>query len=144
MGIIGIIAGVDLIRLLFVKVDKKAKNVEIRDAEIAAARHANELLERQLERANETIAKKEEDITRLQGDKEVLLTANSCLYDDMCVHKGCRMRKPHQGQGRKWYEDYKDDPSLGADYESIDTLLKKERAKRMRENVEKTADNGEI
>ena len=132
LGVIGLIGAADLARLLFVKEDKKKKKVENVDAEVQVAQHANELLSQQLERSHETIARKDSEIEALQKEKASLLAAQSCLFDDMCIHKGCRVRKPHQGQGSQWYEKYREDPNLGADYTSIDTLLKIDRASRLK------------
>ena len=132
LGVFGLIGAIDLVRLLFVKEDKKKKKLENTDAEVAVAQHANELLSAQLERGHETIKRKDEQIDELQREKAALLAAQSCLFDDMCIHKGCRVRKPHQGQGSQWYEKYREDPNLGADYTSIDTLLKIDRASRLK------------
>lgn len=132
LAIIGVIGGVDLLRLLFVKEDKRGRQVENIDAEIAALQHANDLLAQQLERSHETINKLEAEKSALQEEKAGLLATQACLFDDMCVHKGCRMRKPHPGTGARWYNDYREDPNLGADYLSIDTLIKQDRAERKR------------
>ena len=121
-----------IIQFFFIKVNKKHKQVENVDAEVAVAQHANELLSAQLERSHETIQRKDEQIDGLQKEKATLLAAQACLFDDMCIHKGCRVRKPHQGQGSLWYEKYREDPNLGADYTSIDTLIKQDRARRLK------------
>ena len=131
-----------IIQFFFIKVKKKHQQIENVDAEVAVAQHANEMLSQQLERSHETIARKDEQIDALQGEKAHLLAAQACLFDDMCIHKGCRVRKPHQGQGALWYEKYREDPNLGADYTSIDTLLKIERASRL--SAEKKAEAGEL
>jgi GTPase len=137
---ITVIIGDVLIRLLFFKQDKKAKNVQNVDAEVAVAQHANEMLSQQLERSHETIARKDEQINKQQDEIASLKAAQSCLFDDMCIHKGCRVRKPHQGQGSQWYEKYREDPNLGADYISIDTLVKQDRAKRLKMEKEAEAE----
>ena len=122
--IFGAIGGLDFIRLLFFgKTEKNSKELE-------TAREANKLLSEQLERSHETIKDLTEENNGLHEDKAQLLETQACLFDDMCVHKGCRLRKPHPGQGRTWYNNYRQDPALGADYLSIDTLMKQERAAR--------------
>jgi uncharacterized protein (UPF0335 family) len=132
VAVLGVIGTIDLVRLLFLKEDKKGKQIENVDKDVEVAKHANELLSAQLERSHETIARKDEQIDKLQEDIAELKAAQSCLFDDMCIHKGCRIRKPHQGQGGEWYKRYREDPNLGADYTSIDTLLKMDRASRKR------------
>ena len=128
-----------IIQFFFIKVRKKNQQIQNVDAEVAVAQHANELLSNQLERSHETIQRKDEQISELERDKASLLATQACLFDDMCIHKGCRVRKPHQGQGSKWYEKYREDPNLGADYTSIDTLLKLDRASRLRAEVQADA-----
>ncbi len=132
VAVCGVISLADLLKFFFVKQDRKKKDVENKDSEIAAVQHASGLLAEQLERSHETIARKDEQIDKLQAEIASLKAAQSCLFDDMCVHKGCRIRKPHQGQGQLWYENYRNDPALGADYHSIDTLIKMDRAKRLK------------
>lgn len=122
--IFGAVGGLDFLRLLFFgKTEKSNKELE-------TAREANKLLSEQLERSHETIKELTEENNGLHDDKAALLETQACLFDDMCVHKGCRLRKPHPGQGRTWYNNYRQDPALGADYLSIDTLMKQERAAR--------------
>ena len=122
--ILGAVGGIDFIRLIFFgKPEKNQKELE-------TAREANKLLSEQLERSHETIKSLTDENTRLHEEKAELLETQACLFDDMCVHKGCRLRKPHPGQGRTWYNNYRNDPALGADFLSIDTLMKQERAAR--------------
>ncbi len=130
LAILGLVGTIDLIRVFFIKEDKKGKQIDNKDSEISALQHANTLLADQLERSHETIKRQDETISSLQSDKGELLATQACLFDDMCIHKGCRLRKPHQGQGPTWYKKYREDPSLGADYLSIDTLMKQDRAER--------------
>lgn len=131
LAIAGTVTFADLLRLIFIPQDKKSKDVANKDAEIAALKHTIEILREQSDRDAATIQRKDDEIAKLSKDKADLMAAQSCLFDDMCVHKGCRIRKPHQGQGSLWYQKYREDPSLGADYDSIDTLLKKDRLKRL-------------
>lgn len=152
LAVFGLLGGIDLLRLLFIKQDRKKKDIEnekdsaeARDKELETARHANDLLVAQLNRANETIADKEktikakDDLLEEKSQKIAKLVSTvTALFDDMCVHKGCRIRKPHQGQGALWYENYRNDPSLGADNLSIDTLIKQDRANRIK--IERAAD----
>ena len=130
LGILGLFAVGDLVRILFFREEKHDKQVETKDKEIETLRKTNDLLEQQVERSHETIMKLTEENNKLHDEKAELLATQACLFDDMCIHKGCRLRKPHPGQGIKWYNKYREDPTLGADYLSIDTLMKKDRADR--------------
>lgn len=141
VAIIGVITLADLLKFFFIKQDRKEKDVKNKDAEIETLRHTNELLTQQLDRQAATIEKKDAEIAKLTDEKAQLMATQSCLFDDMCIHKGCRIRKPHQGKGALWYENYRNDPTLGADYDSIDTLLKKDRAMRASGQKEEEANS---
>lgn len=130
LAILGLLGAGDLVRILFFKEEKKGKQVETKDKELETLRKTNDLLEQQVERSHETIMKLTEENNALHDEKADLLATQACLFDDMCIHKGCRLRKPHPGQGMKWYKKYREDPALGADYLSIDTLMKQDRAGR--------------
>lgn len=130
-----VFGGVGLGRLLFLRQNRKKANAEATSAEVGVLKSAIESIDQQLSKAHLLIREKDEIIEAKNARIDLLTSTISALYDDMCVHKGCRLRRPHQGQGAKWYEQYRDDPSLGCDYLSIDTLIKQERAKRLAENI---------
>lgn len=130
VAVLGLISFADIIRLLFFKEEKKDRQVETKDKEVETLRKTQELLEQQVERSHETIMKLTDENNALHTQNAELLATQACLFDDMCIHKGCRLRKPHPGQGMKWYNAYREDPALGADYLSIDTLMKQDRASR--------------
>lgn len=130
VAVLGLISFADIIRLLFFKEEKKERQVETKDKEVETLRKTQELLEQQVERSHETIMKLTDENNALHTQNAELLATQACLFDDMCIHKGCRLRKPHPGQGMKWYNAYREDPALGADYLSIDTLMKQDRASR--------------
>ena len=136
IGVLGVISVVDLLRLLiFRRKDGRQKDADAAKTELEVARATNEMLTQEIERMQQLCREKDAAIEEKSKEIADLRATASCLFDDMCVHKGCRIRKPHQGKGRLWYEQYKDDPALGADYESIDTLIKRDRAKRLAENT---------
>lgn len=132
IAIVSIVTLEGVIQFFFIKVRKQKQVVENVDSQVSVAQHANDLLSKQLERSHETINNLNSEKSALQTEIGVLKATQSCLFDDMCIHKGCRIRKPHQGQGQLWYENYRNDPSVGADYYSIDTLIKMDRAKRQK------------
>lgn len=140
LAILGTITVADIIKVFFIPQEKKAKKVENKDAEIATLRHTNEILQQQIDRDAVAIEKKDQAIAQLNAEIAELKATQSSLFDDMCIHKGCRLMKPHQGKGALWYEKYREDPALGADYESIDTLLKKDRAARAIGDTKKEED----
>ena len=123
------IVGGGLVAIFTLRAARKKANAEADNAAIEPLKQAINILAEQLDRANKTIEEKNTIIEQKTQHEFVLANKLTALYDDMCVHKGCKIRKPHQGQGQRWYEDHKDDPSLGCDYLSIETLLKQWRAR---------------
>ena len=141
VGVLGVISIVDLLRLLiFRRKDGRQKDADAAKTELEVARETNNILKEENERLQQS--NKDKDAIIEEKNKEIAghRATESCLFDDMCIHKGCRLRKPHQGKGQLWYEQYREDPALGADYESIDTLLKRDRAKRLAENQQKSTE----
>ena len=124
LSLIGFVAGGGIVGLVTLKANRRKANAEADNAAVEPLKNAIDILNRQLADANVTIAQKDAKIE--EKDARIILLSNrlTALYDDMCVHKGCKLRKPHQGQGAKWYEDHADDPSLGCDYLSVEWLLK--------------------
>lgn len=146
VALIGLLAGGGLMRLATLgstrrKANAQAKGEELKnkDAAVAALEHAitalnssMESLQSQVDRLmtadkekDETIARKDAEIAEAEAAKAKYLMRLQALYDDMCVHKGCKLRKPHQGMGGAWYESHSDDPNLGSDFLSVETLLRR-------------------
>lgn len=128
-GILTFIAGGGLVAIFTLPAIRKKANAEADNAVIEPLKQAINILNEQLKNANATIEEKNSIIEQKTQHELVLSNKLTALFDDMCVHKGCKLRKPHQGQGQRWYEDHKDDPSLGCDYLSIEWLLKQWRAR---------------
>lgn len=113
------------------KAKAEAKGSEIDNSQelVVYFKSAMGVLNEQLDRLNVTIKEKDALIERKEAEKSHYLMRLQSLYDDMCVHKGCKVRLPHQGMGGEWYESHKNDPNLGCDFLSIETLLKQWREK---------------
>lgn len=128
-GILTFIAGGGLVAIFTLPAIRKKANAEADNAVIEPLKQAINILNEQLKNANATVEEKNRIIEQKTQHELVLSNKLTALFDDMCVHKGCKLRKPHQGQGQRWYEDHKDDPSLGCDYLSVEWLLKQWRAR---------------
>ena len=42
----------------------------------------------------------------------------------MCVHQGCVLRRPTMGRGKEYYDAHSKEVDFGADFESVEQLLK--------------------
>jgi len=123
-GILTFVAGGGLVAIFTLPAIRKKANAEADNAVIEPLKQAISILNEQLKTANATIDEKNRIIEQKAQHELVLSNKLTALFDDMCIHKGCKLRKPHQGQGQRWYEDHADDPSLGCDFLSVETLLK--------------------
>lgn len=118
------------------KAKAEAQRGEIDNSQeiVAYFEAAMRVLNEQMDRLNATIKEKDALLERKEAEKSHYLMRLQSLYDDMCVHKGCKVRLPHQGMGGSWYEAHKGDPNLGCDFLSIETLLRQWREKNKTEN----------
>ena len=105
VAVAGLLAAVDLSRLLFPRLFRKEKETEIKgkekendSVEVETLRKAIEILEQQLSSAHETIKDYEERNRVLSDENGNLKATCTALFDDMCVHKACRVRKPPRGK----------------------------------------------
>ena len=124
-AVAGLITGGGVMALLTIRATRKKADAEASDAAVEPLKRAIDILNNQYQTAIETVKAKEECILAQQEKIQMLTNRLIALYDDMCVHKGCKLRKPHQGQGQRWYEEHSDDASLGCDFMSVETLLKR-------------------
>lgn len=106
------------------KAEAQAKGIEVANFESLLG-----LLNKQIESYQRTLDARDAKLAEKDAEVAKYMTRLQALYDDMCVHKGCKLRKPHQGQGGVWYEAHKGEESLGGDYLSVETLLRQWRAK---------------
>jgi len=142
-SVCALIAGGGLVAIFTLPAARKKANAEADNAVVEPLKQAINILNEQLKNANKTIAEQNRIIVEKQQHEVDLSTKLTALYDDMCVHKGCKLRRPHQGQGQRWYEDHADDPSLGCDYLSVEWLLKKWRERNAQDSNEKHKDDAE-
>ena len=98
-GILTFIAGGGLVAIFTLPAIRKKANAEADNAVIEPLKQAINILNEQLNNANATIEEKNSIIEQKTQHELTLSTKMTALYHDMCVHKGCKLRKPHQGQG---------------------------------------------
>lgn len=130
-GLGAFLTGGGLIQFLHVQADKRKADAEADQAEEQTDSIAIDAL-------NKTIVTLKDDnqakldiikvndvkIEDLYNSLIELRNENTAAKLLMCVHLGCGLRKPVSGQGKSWYEQHKDEPSLGADYLPINQLLR--------------------
>ena len=136
LGILGILFGDFMLRILFLKVDKKQKNAEadntaiegykaaVGDLRTDNARLRDELLEAK-RKYGEELDLKDKRIAELFDEKDREREGRVTAEQGYCRHFGCMLREPAVGQGREWLKSHKGDPVLGIDYLPINQLLKR-------------------
>lgn len=130
-SIISLITGGGIIGLFTIGSTKRKASAEAKGAElkndktvVESLEHTIDTLQEQIDRLMASNAAKDVIIEEKSQVISKYVTRLQSLYDDMCIHKGCKLRKPHQGMGGAWYETHADDPNLGCDFLSVETLLR--------------------
>lgn len=121
---------------------KRKANAEADSAMIEPLKNTIDILNQQILDGNSRRSEIEQDNDRLHAENSTLKLRLVSLYDDMCIHKGCKLRKPHEGQGQLWYDKHADDPSLGCDYLSVETLLKEYKKRNQGVSIDVNGDEG--
>lgn len=145
MPLAGAVGGGGIVEFLHWKANKRKANAEATKAEAEAGDTRIDAMSKLVDQMQE----QEDKYIALINDKdariESVLQDNIALKSEatsaellMCVNLGCPLRKPVQGQGKKWYEAHSDSPDIGANYTPINVLLKMygDRKKRMIQEAE--------
>ena len=145
MPLAGAVGGGGIVELLHWRSNKRKANAEATKAEAEAGDTRIDAMSKLVDQMQE----QEDKYIALINDKdariESVLQDNIALKSEatsaellMCVNLGCPLRKPVQGQGKKWYEAHSDSPDIGANYTPINVLLKMygDRKKRMIQEAE--------
>lgn len=145
MPLAGAVGGGGIVEILHWRSNKRKANAEATKAEAEAGDTRIDAMSKLVDQMQE----QEDKYIALINDKdariESVLQDNIALKSEatsaellMCVNLGCPLRKPVQGQGKKWYEAHSDSPDIGANYTPINVLLKMygDRKKRMIQEAE--------
>ena len=147
LGILGLLGTIDLGRIVFIKAGKKKAEAEAESVEHANESTAVETLEKAIEQMSKTNESYAHTIEQLQANNDEEHARNiakdesiATLQTLICKHMGCSLREPISGQGRKWFEDNKEDISLGLDFLPINQLMFRYGEKKRREEQRKAAE----
>lgn len=150
MPLAGAVGGGGIVELLHWRSNKRKAAAEATKAEAEAGDTRIDAMSKLVDQMQEQEDKYIELINSKDARIEEVLQHNIALKSEatsaellMCVNLGCPLRKPVQGQGKKWYEAHSDSPDIGANYTPINVLLKMygDRKKRMIQEAEE--DNGQ-
>jgi hypothetical protein len=150
MPLAGAVGGGGIVELLHWRSNKRKAAAEATKAEAEAGDTRIDAMSKLVDQMQEQEDKYIELINSKDARIEEVLQNNIALKSEatsaellMCVNLGCPLRKPVQGQGKKWYEAHSDSPDIGANYTPINVLLKMygDRKKRMIQEAEE--DNGQ-
>lgn len=137
---IGFVTGGGLITVLTLGAQKKKANAEAEGVEEANSAAAVETLTKaieQMSKANDNYATQLSHLNaELAAQHDIIHSKDesiATLQTLLCKHMGCSLREPVSGQGRKWFEDNKEDISLGLDYLPINQLMTRYGEKKKKE-----------
>lgn len=95
------------------------------DTAVGALNKAIDTLQEEREHDRSVIDKLTQEREALTKDKIDLINRLGALKVCMCVHLGCILRKPTQGQADKWIEDHSGEELYGADYTPVNILFRR-------------------
>lgn len=95
------------------------------DTAVGALNKAIDTLQEERDHDRSIIDKLTKEREALTKDKIDLINRLGALKVCMCVHLGCILRKPTQGQADKWIEDHSGEELYGADYTPINILFRR-------------------
>lgn len=131
MPLAGAVGGGGIVELLHWRSNKRKAAAEATKAEAEAGDTRIDAMSKLVDQMQEQEDKYIELINNKDARIEEVLQQNIAIRSEatsaellMCVNLGCPLRKPVQGQGKKWYEAHQDDPNIGANYLPVNVLLK--------------------
>lgn len=145
MPLAGAVGGGGIVELLHWRSNKRKAAAEATKAEAEAGDTRIDAMSKLVDQMQEQEDKYIEQLNNKDARIEEVLQQNIAIRSEatsaellMCVNLGCPLRKPVQGQGKKWYEAHSDSPDIGANYTPINVLLKMygDRKKRMIQEAE--------
>lgn len=145
MPLAGAVGGGGIVEILHWRSNKRKAAAEATKAEAEAGDTRIDAMSKLVDQMQEQEDKYIELINNKDARIEEVLQQNIAIRSEatsaellMCVNLGCPLRKPVQGQGKKWYEAHSDSPDIGANYIPINVLLKMygDRKKRMIQEAE--------
>lgn len=152
MPLAGAVGGGGIVEILHWRSNKRKAAAEATKAEAEAGDTRIDAMSKLVDQMQEQEDKYIELINSKDARIEEVLQNNIALKSEatsaellMCVNLGCPLRKPVQGQGKKWYEAHSDSPDIGANYTPINVLLKMygDRKKRMIQEAEEDNEQDE-
>ena len=131
MPLAGAVGGGGIVEILHWRSNKRKAAAEATKAEAEAGDTRIDAMSKLVDQMQEQEDKYIELINNKDARIEEVLQQNIAIRSEatsaellMCVNLGCPLRKPVQGQGKKWYEAHQDDPNIGANYLPVNVLLK--------------------
>lgn len=143
-ALVALFGGLNIFQFIFLRSTKKsyearaekerqeAKKVENQN-ESAAMQTLKDAItfmsEQNRENASDKMALSNQ-VDELLKDRQQKDETIATLLTMICKHMGCGAREPIPGQGRVWFENNKQDFSMGIDYLPINQLMKRYGAKK--------------
>ena len=131
MPLAGAVGGGGIVEILHWRSNKRKAAAEATKAEAEAGDTRIDAMSKLVDQMQEQEDKYIEQLNNKDARIEEVLQQNIAIRSEatsaellMCVNLGCPLRKPVQGQGKKWYEAHSDSPDIGANYTPINVLLK--------------------
>ena len=140
--IIAFLTGGGLLKLATLKSSKKKGEAE---ADGAVVNVLNEVIntlhsvddnkDKEIADLKKECREKSEKIIDLQQQLADKRCENTTKGYYMCVHQGCMLRRPTMGRGKEYYDAHCKEIDFGADYDTVEQLLKQYKAEKREEQA---------
>lgn len=127
--LLGLFGGGGLATFITLKATKRKEDADASSSELGNVKYSLELLHKEQEENR----RKDDVITELQKENANLRNEATAKGQLLCSHIGCSVRKPSYGQGKFYYDQNKDDITLGVDYTPIEDLVARAKRRPLKE-----------
>lgn len=124
-AISGLLSGTGFMALRNWHANKRKAEADATGSAVDALNRAIDTLQEEREHDRQVINTLTKEREALTNDKIALISRLGSLKVCMCVHLGCIMRKPTQGQADKWIADHEGEDLYGADYTPVNVLFRR-------------------
>lgn len=120
---LGLIGGGIIGRFLRLKADTRKAGAEADNTAIDGLNATIQQLAGQLAARDEDIKERDAKIDALTAD--LTSKQNECTTKGyyMCVHQGCKLRRPTLGRGHQYFDQHRAEQDFGADFTPVEELL---------------------
>lgn len=122
-GALTMLGGVSLIKVMTPRLQIRRERSEVKRSEIDNLQQIIEVQSTKIDQLTAEIESLKIEIETLRTEKRNYEERTYWAENLVCLHKGCRLRKPDLGAGYDWWAAHHDDGNLDCDTLTVEELL---------------------